>query len=131
MHPSLHALSTPNKPAYIMADSGQVVTYAQLNERTNRAAQLFRSLGVNVGDHIAILMENNAEYLELCWAAQRSGLIFTAISTHLAPDEAAYILGNCDAVLLVTSQKMATLATAAATGLAALKHRLMVQGCEA
>ena len=130
MHPSIHALSTPNKPAYIMAESGQVVTYAQLNQRSNQAAQLFRSLGVRVGDHIAILMENNAEYMEVCWAAQRSGLIYTAISTHLAPDEIAYILDNCDAVLLLASKKMAALATAASEGISALRQRLMVQGVE-
>lgn len=131
MHPSMHAVSTPNKPAYIMAESGQVVTYAQLNDRSNQAAQLFRSLGVRVGDHIAILMENNAEYMEVCWAAQRSGLIYTAISTHLTSAEVAYILGNCDAVLLVASQEMAALATTASEGISAIRHRLMVRGNEA
>ena len=36
---------TPDKPAYIMAASGETVTYRQLDERSNRVAQLFRALG--------------------------------------------------------------------------------------
>jgi fatty-acyl-CoA synthase len=109
-----------------MAGSGRIVTYRQLNDRSNQAAQLFRRLGAKAGDHIAILMENNAEYLEVCWAAQRSGLVYTAVSTHLAPDEVAYILDNCDAVLLVTSRSLAGLAAAAGVQVTRLRHRLMV-----
>ncbi|NIV37846.1 MAG: AMP-binding protein, partial [Anaerolineae bacterium] len=40
-----------------MADSGQVVTYLELEQRSNQLAHLFRSLGLNNGDHIAILLE--------------------------------------------------------------------------
>ncbi len=128
MHPTNHAANMPDKPAYIMAASGAVVTYGQLNDRTNQCAQLFRSLGVQAGDHIAILMENDVRFLEVCWAAQRSGLIFTAISTHLSHEEAAYILDNCDAILLVASQLMAGLASAACARTPRVKHRLMVNG---
>ncbi len=128
MHPTIHAANMPDKPAYIMAGSGAVVTYGQLNDRTNQCAQLFRSLGVQAGDHIAILMENDVRFLEVCWAAQRSGLIFTAISTHLSHEEAAYILDNCDAILLVASRRMAGLASAACARTPRVKHRLMVNG---
>jgi long-chain acyl-CoA synthetase len=128
MHPTIHAARMPGKPAYIMAGSGEVVTYAQLDDRTNQGAQLFRSIGLRAGDHIAILMENDARFLEVCWAAQRSGLIFTAISTHLSPDEATYILDNCDAILLIASQRTAGLASAACARAFSVKHRLMVNG---
>ena len=83
MHPALHAEKNPDKPAYIMAGSGRVVTYRELDERSNQGAQLFYSLGLRRGDHIAFCMENNAEFLTLAWAAQRSGLYFTAISSRL------------------------------------------------
>jgi len=55
-------------------------------------------------------MENHARYLELCWAAQRSGLYFVPISWHLHPDEIAYILENSGAKLLFVSRRMADLA---------------------
>ncbi|HQR90136.1 MAG TPA: AMP-binding protein, partial [Caulobacter sp.] len=60
MHPYLHAQTQGQKAAYIMAGSGETVTYAQLDARSNQGAQLFRSLGLKAGDVIAILMENNA-----------------------------------------------------------------------
>jgi fatty-acyl-CoA synthase len=127
MHPSVHAKNMPNKPAYIMATSGEVVTYADLDKRSNQCANLYRSFGVKAGDHIAILMENNAEFMEVCWAAQRSGLIFTAISTHLSPDEVAYILEDSDAILLITSGKMASVASAALEKTPSVRHRLLVR----
>ena len=46
MHPSIHAKTTPDKPAYIMAGSGEVVTYAELDARSNQGAHLFRSLAL-------------------------------------------------------------------------------------
>jgi fatty-acyl-CoA synthase len=102
-HPSLHARTTPDKVAYRMAASGATVTYRELDERSNRAAQLFRSLGLRQGDHIALLMENSLAFMEICWAAQRSGLYYTAISRYLKADEIAYIVGDCGAKVFVTS----------------------------
>ena len=71
-HPSTTAKTYPHKPAIIMGATGDMVTYRQLDERSNQGAQLFRSLGLQAGDHIAMMMENNARFLEICWAAQRA-----------------------------------------------------------
>jgi fatty-acyl-CoA synthase len=107
LHPSHHARNTPDKIAYRMAGSGAAITYRELDERSNRGAQLFRSLGLKAGDHIALLMENRLEFLEICWAAQRSGLYFTAISRYLTQDEITYIVKDCGARVVVTSPKCA------------------------
>ena len=53
MHPKHHAQTHPDKAAYIMAGSGETVTYKQLDERSNQGAHLFRSLGIGPGDAIA------------------------------------------------------------------------------
>src|SRR5215472_2697798 len=90
-----------------MGATGEVVTYAQLEERSSRFARALRARGVHEGDTIAILMENNRQYLEVAWAAQRSGLRYTAINNHLRPSEVQYVLDDCGAVALVTSQAMA------------------------
>ena len=71
-HPGVTAQKFPSRPAVIMGSSGEVVTYRQLEERTNQGAHLFRSLGLQPGDHICILMENNLQFLTIVWAAQRS-----------------------------------------------------------
>jgi len=76
MHPSIHAKTNPDKPAYIMAGSGETVTYRQLDERSNQFAHLFRSQGLKPGDAVAFFLDNTPRYHELLWAAQRSGLRF-------------------------------------------------------
>ena len=128
MHPYIHAKNNPEKPAYIMAGSGTVITYGELNDRSNQAAQLFRSIGLRPGDHIALFMENNRFFMEIAWAAQRSGLIFTGISTHLNEEEAAYILSDCDARLLVTSASLSDTASTLLTAQSRVENFLMVDG---
>ena len=106
-HPCHHALSTPDKAAYVMAGSGETVTYRQLEDRSNQGAHLFRAAGLKRGDSIALMMDNNARYFEICFAAQRSGLFFTAMSSRLSTQEAEYILADCGAKLLVVSADLA------------------------
>ncbi|HUV09521.1 MAG TPA: AMP-binding protein, partial [Acidimicrobiia bacterium] len=112
MWPGLHAKERPDQTAFTLDGSGAVVTYRDLDERSNRLAQLLYARGLRFGDHIAILMENNEYYLEVAWAAQRSGIYFTPINFHFTAEEAAYIIGDCDAQVLVVSHELADLAGA-------------------
>jgi acyl-CoA synthetase (AMP-forming)/AMP-acid ligase II len=111
-----------------MATSGEVVTYRDLDERSNQGAQWFRSLGLATGDHIAIFMENHPRYLEICWAAQRSGLIYTAISSRLTAGEAAYIATDCGAKLFITSHAKRDVAAEIDRELGSDVRRSMVGG---
>lgn len=106
MHPSHHAKSSPDKAAIIMAFSGQTTSYRQMDEGSNQLAHWFRSQGLNTGDAIALCLENHRRFFEICWAAQRSGLYYTAISSRLAADEVAYIVNNCRARLLISSKAL-------------------------
>ncbi len=128
MHLGEHAAKTPDKTALVMAGSGERVSFGELNDRSNQAAQLFHSLGLRHGDHIALCMENNARYHEICWAAQRSGLYFTAISSRLTPPEVEYILDDCDARVFLTSEKMSELADALADKCPGLEQRYLLGG---
>ena len=104
-HPSIHARTHPDKIAYRMAGSGKAITYRELDELSNQGAHLFRKLGLKAGDHIALLMENRLAFMEICWAAQRSGLYYTAISRYLTQDEIAYIVKDCGARVFITTPK--------------------------
>ncbi len=128
LHPCHHALSTPEKPALIMARSRETVTYAALEARSNQGAQLFRALGLRRGDAIALLMDNNARYLEICFAAQRSGLFYTAMSSRLAPQEAEYIIRDCGAKALIVSASLAGQAAELLTKNPQVQHRYSVGG---
>ncbi len=112
-HPSIHARDKPEKPALIMAGSGNCLTYGELDRRSAAGANLMRSHGLVPGDHCALLVENCLGFFEAVYAAQRAGLIYTAIGTHLRAGEIAYILRNCDARLLVTSEALAPVAAEA------------------
>jgi acyl-CoA synthetase (AMP-forming)/AMP-acid ligase II len=110
MYPGVHGKTVPDKPAVVMATSGEVVTYRQLDERSSQGAHLLRSLGLRRGDHMAICMENNAHYHAIAWAAQRAGIYYTAISSRLTAPEVEYILDDCDARVLITSREKGELA---------------------
>ena len=104
MHPSVHARQTPDKPAYIMAGTGETITYRDLDERSNRCAQMFRTYGLKPGDGIALMLENSPRFFEICWGAERAGLYYTAISCRLTAGEAAYIVQDCGARIFITSR---------------------------
>ncbi len=103
MHPSVHAQNQADKAAIIMAGSGKTITYAELNARSNQCAHLLRSLGLHHGDTIAVCMENRPEFFDVVWGAQRSGLIFVAISSRLTAGEIDYILQDSEAKALFAS----------------------------
>ncbi len=113
MHPSRHAETHPNKLAYVMAATGEGVTYADLDARSNQVAQMLRGLGLKTGDCIALFMENVREYFELAWGAQRSGLYFACISSKLTAEEVAYILRDSGAQVLFASASLGHTAAAA------------------
>src|SRR4029078_1442879 len=66
-------------------------------------AHLFRRAGLVEGDTVAVLMENNEHLPAVMWAARRSGLYYTVVSTHLTPPEVAYIIDNSGAKAVIGS----------------------------
>jgi long-chain acyl-CoA synthetase len=128
VYPRVHAATTPDKPALIMAGSGEVVTYRELDERSCRLAQLFWDVGLRPGDHAAIFMENHTRCFDVTWAALRSGLYLTPVSSYLTPDEAAYIVNDCQARALVTSAARREVAEQIVADTPAVEVRLMVDG---
>src|ERR1700760_2687552 len=103
MYTGKHAHLRPLQPAFIMANSGETVTYAELEARNNRLAHLFRRHGMKRRDHYAIFMENNSRYLESCGAGERAGLYFTCVNSFLTASELAYIVTNSESRILITS----------------------------
>jgi long-chain acyl-CoA synthetase len=109
-HLGYRAAAHPDRPAVIMSGSGEVTTYGQLDERSNRLAHALRATGLRTGDHLALMMENSSALLEVAWAAQRSGLYYTALNSHLRRSEVQHILDDCGAVAFVVSARLADLA---------------------
>ncbi|MCC2601679.1 acyl-CoA synthetase [Sphingopyxis yananensis] len=115
MHPSVHARNNPNKPAVIVAETGETVSFGELDAASNRAAQLFRAHGLKHEDVVAFMCENTPHYYGLTWGAQRSGLRYVCISSRLTQDETDYILSNSGAKMLIVSASLKNAALALTT----------------
>jgi long-chain acyl-CoA synthetase len=128
MHPGIFAAKEPERPAVIMGTAGTVVTYAELEARSNQVAWLARRHGLRPGDGLAAIMENRPELLDLAWGAQRSGLQFTAVNWHLTAEEAGYVVTDSGASMVVISHQLAGLAAQLEPVLAPGVRRLMIGG---
>lgn len=127
-HPRRFAETHPDKPALILADTDQAISYAELMRNADRAAQLFQRLGLRQGDTLAVMLENHIRYPEICWAAKNSGITYACISSQASIEDAAYIVENSDAKLLISSARLVEVATAVARRSAPSLGCLMVDG---
>src|SRR5450631_102745 len=121
----------PDRAAFIMASTGETVTYAEHERRTNRLAHLLRAEGLQRLDHYAIFMENNNRYIECSGAGERSGLYYTCINSYLTAEELAYIVDNSESQLLITSVGKLPVARAALALCPRVKRCLVVEGGDA
>ncbi len=128
MYPGLHAESTPDKPAVILAASGQVITYAELDQEANRVSQLFRAAGLRPGDHVAFCLENHPRFLSFAWGCHYAGLVYTAMSSRLTTEEMEYIVNNCGAQAFVTSNYKREQAAELVERMPEVSIRLMMDG---
>jgi acyl-CoA synthetase (AMP-forming)/AMP-acid ligase II len=126
MHLGKIAAEQPGKAAVIMTGSGRVVTFAELDAAANRLAHVLADAGLRHGDHVAFMLENRWEFLAAAWAAQRSGLYYTPVSTRLQADEAAYIVDDCEARVFITSAAQADVAARLTEVTPRVRLRLML-----
>ncbi len=118
MHPHVHAAATPDKAAVIVAETGVVITYAQLDAASNRVAHALRARGLAPDARVALFLGNVPEYYALAWGAQRCGLRFVCISSKLTTPEVDYILADSGAEVLIADATLGAVATALATPIA-------------
>ena len=106
-HPAAVAAADPDRLALVMSDSGESRTYRELDEASRRLALVLRDRGLRIGDHLAVLLDNQPAYFEAVWAGLRSGLYVTPINWHLTGAEAAFIVADCGADAIVATAELA------------------------
>jgi long-chain acyl-CoA synthetase len=111
VYPGTFAVTTPDKAAVVMSDTGATLTYAELEDRSVRLSRVLFAAGLRPGDDVALLAENGLRTYEVFWAAMRSGLYITAINQHLTPSEVSYIVNDCGAKAIIVSSTYAATAT--------------------
>lgn len=90
---------------YIYTD-GVFLSFSEIWEKAVQLAKSLLKLGVNRRDHIAVLMENDPDYVALYIAAAMVGAVTVPINTMLKKDEIAYILEQSDSRFLILHQKI-------------------------
>ncbi|MGW0043621.1 acyl-CoA synthetase [Rhodococcus sp. NPDC003348] len=121
-----------DRAAIIVEPGEQVVTFAELEARSNQIAHYLREAGLRPGDCVGILSENSAEYLEIAWGAQRAGLYYVGINTHLTASEVAYLVADSGVRVFFASARFVDLAEAVLSGVGLSTGRRVVIGdrCE-
>jgi long-chain acyl-CoA synthetase len=82
-----HAEARPGKTA--IAFAGRDVTYADLDRRSNQAAQALRAAGVGTGDRVALIDRNGPEFFDLLFGAAKAGAVLVPVNWRLSPPEMA------------------------------------------
>lgn len=94
------AASADDRLAVISGDDR--VTYAELSERSRRAAAALKGLGIGPGDSVALLAPNGVDWLVIAIAVFRRGAILHAFNTWVRPAELDYLLRAAGANAFVT-----------------------------
>ncbi len=102
LHPSFHAGTDPGRTAWVMAASGERVTYGELDATSNRIAHLLRARGLQAGDGVVVLLPNRPDTLLVYWGVQRAGLFYTPVSIQYQQAEIAHVLADSDASVFIT-----------------------------
>ncbi len=129
-YPGAYSASDPQRPAAILARDGSVRTFGELEARSCQFAQLMWAAGLRPGDHVAIFADNHLGYFDAYWAAMRSGLYFTTVNRYLTAEEAAYIVNDCGAQVLVASAAVSKTASEMLPLINECSIRLMLDGLD-
>lgn len=94
------AALAPQRIALEDALTGRTVTYADLDERSSRAAALLRSRAIREGDRVAILCRNRIEFFELLFACAKIGAVLVPLNWRMPAPELEALRADCDPALL-------------------------------
>jgi fatty-acyl-CoA synthase len=91
---SERARVTPDRLALVSVETGERITYGELNARAERAAATLRTIA-GPGDRFGLLAYNCVEFIELFFAAGKAGAIVVPLSTRATPHELEHIVRDC------------------------------------
>jgi long-chain acyl-CoA synthetase len=92
----------PEKTFLFSEPTGRAVSYREFDRQVNQTANLLRSLGVQKGDKVSLLLPNCAEYLFLYFACWKIGAVSGPVNALLKAQEIKYVVNHSEAVVLMT-----------------------------
>jgi fatty-acyl-CoA synthase len=105
-----HALMQPNATA--LRFLGHTTTWGELDRRVTALAGALSRRGVGFGDRVLILMLNRTEFIESFLAANKLSAIAVPVNFRMTPPEIAFLVGDCQARVMITEAVLAKVATA-------------------
>lgn len=100
------AARVPERTALIQGDLTR--SWKDMDARTNRLARALLDVdGVSFGDKVALYSRNSPAYIEGTIAAFKSRLVHVNVNYRYVDEELAYVLGDCDAAVLIYSSEFA------------------------
>jgi fatty-acyl-CoA synthase len=105
-----HALMQPDATA--LRFLGHTTTWGELDRRVTALAGALDRRGVGFGDRVLILMLNRSEFIESFLAANKLGAIAVPVNFRMTPPEIAFLVGDCQARVVITEAVLANVATA-------------------
>jgi long-chain acyl-CoA synthetase len=121
-----HAITAAASPALILDDC--TISFGELYARSQRVAAVLHDAGLRRGDGVALVLPNRAEFFEITWGCQLSGLYYTPVNTHFTPDEVAYVVENSEAKAVFVDSAMIRLGEHIRDVNAAARIRIAVGG---
>ena len=86
-----------------LRDGQQVLTYKQLTAEIDQAAHLFRFLGLDRRERVAVYMEKRIDTVVALFGAAAAGGVFVPVNPLLKPEQVAHIMKDCNVRILVTT----------------------------
>lgn len=117
----------PNKPALVSEDGAVRLTFRMVNERVNRLAQALWGIGVRKGDRIGVLVHNCHQFIEIYFAAAKTGAIFCPYNNHLREGELKDIIDYSTPKLVVLDKDFVEMIGALAPGATSVERYICLQ----
>jgi acyl-CoA synthetase (AMP-forming)/AMP-acid ligase II len=111
---------TPSKAAVLQGDT--VLTFAELDARANRMANVLAGLGVGAGDRVVLLFNNDFRFLETLFGAMRLGAVAVPLNIRMGDEALRYVAEDSEAHVLVASAALAERGRALASRIPAIKE---------
>lgn len=97
----------PNREAFVFPETGERVTYAELEARVNSVSGTLHDAGVDPGDHVMIHLSNRCEFVEAYFACARLNAVSMPTNTRLTSTELGYLLSDADPAAILSEAQFA------------------------
>ncbi|NHN49663.1 o-succinylbenzoate--CoA ligase [Halostella sp. JP-L12] len=98
---SLQAGSAPEETAVVVHETGESLTYAELDRAVGETAGRLAALGVREGDRVGVLLHSRLAFVRLVHAAARLGATLVPLNVRLTPAELSSQVERAEPALLV------------------------------